>query len=245
MATHETALPASPSTSLLQEKTSGPAKHPIGDPIPGCQPHARPALTADQQARYDWLLARAKSWTSIPAHTKGKTDADTGPPTDDEVEWLTRECLLRYLRATKWHQKQAEVRLLDTLAWRREYGVAALTAAHISPENETGKQLLLGFDREARPLHFLSPPRQNTDPSPRQVQHLVFMVERVIDLMPAGQESLTLLINFKSNNARKNTAPGLGTARECLHILQTHYPERLGKALIINGRRSPSPACPS
>ena len=205
-------------------------QRPLPSPTASSAPPERPALTADQQAKYDWLLEQARAWTEIkPAK------AASGPPTDDERLWLTRECLLRYLRATKWHQKEAEKRLLDTLAWRRDYGVDALTAEHISPENETGKQILLGYDKQGRPCHYLNPGRQNTEPSPRQVQHLVFMVERVIDLMPARQETLALLINFKTSKTRSNTAPGIGQGREVLHILQTHYPERLGKALIING----------
>jgi hypothetical protein len=225
--------------TAVQEKGSGPVKVPLPAPLPGCRPKEQAALTADQQAKYDWLLAQVKSWTSIPSTTaggKGKSEAGVAPLSDSEKQWLTRECLLRYLKATKWHQKESEKRLLDTLAWRREYGVeTALTPEHISPENETGKQILVGYDNEGHPCHYLNPGRQNTEPSPRQVQHLVFMLERVIDLMPPGQEKLALLINFKSSKSRTNTAPGIGLAREVLHILQTHYPERLGKALIING----------
>lgn len=211
------------------EKAAGPLKTPLAFPTSSSHPKERPTLTAEQQQKYDWLLEQVKAWTEIPS-TKGKA----GPLTDSERFWLTKECLLRYLRATKWHEKDAEKRLLETLTWRREYGVEELTADHISPENETGKQILLGYDKEARVCHYLNPGRQNTDPSPRQVQHLVYMVERVIDLMPPGQETLALLINFKQSKSRSNTAPGLGLARECLHILQHHYPERLGKALIIN-----------
>src|SRR5690606_38808599 len=118
-----------------------------------------------------------------------------------------------------------------------EFGVAELTAEHISHENETGKQVLVGFDKDGRPCHYLNPARQNTDPSPKQVEHLVYMMERVMELMPPGQECLALLINFKQGKGRKNTAPGIGMAREVLNILQMHYPERLGRALIVNGTR--------
>ncbi len=220
---------AQPAVDAVLEKTAGPLKTPLPAPTPDSRPKERAVLTPEQQQKFDWLLEQAKAWAEIPS-TKGKA----GPLTDAERFWLTRDCLLRYLRATKWHEKEAERRLLETLTWRREYGVEDLTADHISPENETGKQITVGYDKEARVCHYLNPGRQNTDPSPRQVQHLVFMVERVIDIMPAGQETLALLINFKQSKSRSNTAPGIGLAREVLHILQHHYPERLGKALIIN-----------
>jgi hypothetical protein len=193
-----------------------------------------PALTADQQSKYQLLLDTVKTWVEIPStHGKG------GPITDSEKLWLTRECLLRFLRAVKWHEKAAEKRLLETLTWRREYGVEGHTSDHVSPENETGKQIILGYDTHGRPCLYLNPGRQNTEVSPRQVEHLVFMVERVIDLMPVQQETLSLLINFKQSKSRSNTAPGIGQGREVLHILQTHYPERLGRAFIINSKKTP------
>ncbi len=214
----------------LQEKVAGPQRTPIAAPTEASRPATRPALTEAQQAKYDWLLKESAGWDEIRSE-KGKG----GPLSDAERMWLTRECLLRYLRATKWHEKESAKRLLETLGWRRDYGVEDLTAEHISPENETGKQLVLGYDKQARACLYLNPGRQNTEPSPRQVQHLVFMVERIIDLMPPQQETLALLINFKQSKHRSNTAPGLAQGREVLHILQTHYPERLGRALIING----------
>lgn len=223
-----------PSVSSSKDAASLPNKAqkvPITTPVASVTVPTPAALTADQETKYNELLAIAKEWKEIPSTTD-----KAGPITDDEIFWLTRECLLRYLRATKWNVSEASKRLLATLTWRREYGVESFTGDHISPENETGKQIIIGYDIAARPCHYLNPGRQNTEPSPRQVQHLVFMVERVIDLMVPGQETLALLINFKKGEKRSNTAPGIGQGREVLNILQTHYPERLGRALIINSK---------
>lgn len=52
-------------------------------------------------------------------------------------------------------------------------------------------------------------------------------------MMPQGVETLDLLVDFKHSSSSKN--PSAGTGIQVLHILQTHYPERLGKALVING----------
>jgi hypothetical protein len=231
--TNSTPLSTQPSSvaASLREKPTGIRKTPLVDPHESAELPPPPELTADQQSKYETLLKEVESWKEIPS-TKGKE----GPVTEGEIMWLTRECLLRYLRATKWSTADAAKRLLGTLTWRREYGVESLTGDYISPENETGKQFICGYDIAGRPCHYMNPGRQNTEPSPRQVQHLVFTVERVIDLMIPGQETLTLLINFKSSKSRSNTAPGIGQGREVLNILQTHYPERLGRALIINGK---------
>ena len=49
--------------------------------------------------------------------------------------------------------------------------------------------------------------------------------------MPAGQETLSLLINYKGSMSKN---PSLATGRSALSILQTHYPERLGRAMMVN-----------
>lgn len=230
MAAAGTSTPPS-NLSVLDEKRDGSLSVPLETPPATSTPISNPSLTPQQQSKYDWLLEKVRSWTEIPS-AKGKN----GPLTDNEKIWLTKESLLRYLRATKWDQNEAEKRLLETLTWRREYGVEDLTADYIEPENETGKQVIVGFDKQGRPCHYLNPGRQNTEVTPRQVQHVVFMLERVIDLIPAEQEKICLLIDFKTGPKRTNTAPGIGQGREVLNILQTHYPERLGRALIVNGK---------
>ncbi|KAK8067119.1 CRAL/TRIO domain-containing protein [Apiospora hydei] len=220
----------------MAEKASvGPMKVPFQNATAQNQPVDKVILNEEQQKKYEALLEQVKTWTEVPS-SKGKegTEDKGGPLTDDEKYWLTRECLLRYLRAVKWNEKDAEKRLMETLTWRREFGVEELTADHISPENETGKQLILGWDKNGRTCQYLSPGRQNTDVSPRQTQHLVYMLERSLELMPPGQEKVALLINMKASKNRSNTAPGISQGREVLSILQTHYPERLGRALIIN-----------
>ncbi|OAA45366.1 CRAL/TRIO domain protein [Cordyceps fumosorosea ARSEF 2679] len=210
---------------------SAPRKTPILAPTPDSKPPARAELTPDQTAKYETLLTKARSWTEV---TCDKEKDKSGPLTDRERAWLTRDCLRRYLRATKWNVDDAAKRLQATLGWRREYGLDGFTPDYISPEQETGKQIIVGYDKMGRPCQYLNPGRQNTDASPRQIHHLFYMMERVTDMMPAGVEQLSLLINFKQTKNRQNTSVPVSTAREVIHILQHHYPERLGKALIIN-----------
>ncbi|KAM4066494.1 CRAL/TRIO domain-containing protein [Hirsutella rhossiliensis] len=216
---------------MSDQAPAAPRKTPLEAPTADSEPAPRPELTEDHKSKYEALLGRVKGFAEV---TCAKEKDKSGPLTDRERLWLTRECLLRYLRATKWSVDESAKRLLSTLAWRREYGLDDFTAEYISPEQETGKQIIAGFDRLGRPCQYLNPGRQNTDASPRQIHHLFYMVERVTDMMPPGVETLSLLINFKPSKQRQNTSVPVSTAREVLNILQNHYPERLGKALIIN-----------
>jgi hypothetical protein len=95
-----------------------------------------------------------------------------------------------------------------------------------------GKQVALGYDNEGRPCLYLLPNKQNTKNSPKQVEHLVYMLERTLDISPPGQETLALLIDFRNSSA--GSQPSIGTGRQVLNILQNHYPERLGRALITH-----------
>lgn len=208
---------------LPTSSKDGPVKTPFGQPLPTSKPTPRAPYTPDQLKKYDSLLSRVSSWTEI---------KDT-PIQDHERMFCTRECLFRYLRATSWKVDQAETRLQNTLIWRREYGTdTKLTPEYISPENETGKQVILGWDNEGRPCQYLRPSKQNTQRSDRQIEHLVYMLERTINLMPAGQETLSLLINFAET--KQGQGATLKQGQQTLSILQNHYPERLGRALVAN-----------
>ncbi|KAM3541314.1 hypothetical protein ARSEF1564_005745 [Beauveria bassiana] len=121
-------------------------------PTPGSKPYPRPKLSPDQEVKYKTLLSEVMSWTII---TCDSDISESGPITSRERIWLTRECLLRYLRATKWSIDEAVKRIQATLVWRREYGLDDLTPEFLSPEQETGKQIILGPEPTANPAFIL------------------------------------------------------------------------------------------
>ncbi|KAG6909051.1 hypothetical protein DXG01_002203 [Tephrocybe rancida] len=192
-----------------------------------CDTDPRAILTDAEQSMYDEVL---KHFSDPAYSTPGIKEK--GELTEAEKFWLSRECLLRYLRAVKWKSTAAAIlRLEATLKWRREYGIYdVVSTSHVEPEAVTGKQVLFGYDVRGRPGLYLFPSRQNTEEPTRQIQFTVWMLERTIDLMNPGVEALALLINY--GDKAKN--PSLSVARTVLNILQDHYPERLGAALILN-----------
>ncbi|KIX08502.1 uncharacterized protein Z518_03158 [Rhinocladiella mackenziei CBS 650.93] len=233
MASETENLPAPSSSNpskLPRTSADGLIKKPLAEPLETSKPVPRPALSTDQEAKYATLLKNVSAWTEIPESSA--RGSKTTPLTESEQMFMTRECLLRYLRATNWNVAQAETRLKNTLVWRREYGLEKHTKDYISIENATGKQVILGWDNHGRTCLYLRPSKQNTERSDRQIQHLVFMLERTIDLMPPGQETLALLINFAETKSGQGAT--LSQGKQTLNILQNHYPERLGRALVTN-----------
>lgn len=141
------------------------------------------------------------------------------------------------MRAIKWSSvKEGIDRVEGTLKWRREFGVWDLSAeelkvevrssipftAHASHVHQslTGKEIIYGYDTDRRPALYLLPSRQNTEESHRQIEFLVWMLERTLDLAGPGVETLSLMINY--SDRAKN--PSFATSRTVLNILQTHYP---------------------
>ncbi|TFY66799.1 hypothetical protein EVG20_g4284 [Dentipellis fragilis] len=202
-------------------------------PPPLPEGETRPGeLTPAQEEMYAKVLAHFDDAEyRLPSEGKSKEeDKEKGELSEDEKFWLSRECLLRYLRATKWHVGQSIERLEGTLKWRHEFGLWDMTPAHVEPECVTGKEIVFGYDTQRRPALYMIPSRQNTTESPRQIEFAVFMLERALDLAGPGVESIVLMINFGD----RGKSPTFATSRTVLNILQSHYPERLGAALILN-----------
>ncbi|CCD25734.1 phosphatidylinositol transporter NDAI_0F04160 [Naumovozyma dairenensis CBS 421] len=220
------------------------------------KPTPFPKITKEQNVLYRQVLKHFQDENlKLPLNTNDLNNNSTADSTTSssiglkplgpwEKFWLSRECILRYLRATKWNPTHAIKNLTETLVWRREIGLTydsndpnQLTPDKIAVENETGKEFLLGFDNAKRPLFYMKNGRQNTEPSFRQVQQLIFMMEAAVSLTPQGVEKITVLVDFKAYKEPgiiTDKAPPISIARACLNVMQNHYPERLAKCVLIN-----------
>ncbi|GCF00942.1 hypothetical protein ZYGM_001160 [Zygosaccharomyces mellis] len=191
---------------------------------------------------YKTILAHFQNENlQIPINTSSKKLLTLVP---EEKFWLTRECMLRYLKGNKGNVQAAIEKLEETLVWRREVGLTVvrkdtkpLDSDLVSPENETGKEVILGFDQKGRPLLYMKNGRQNTEPSFRQVQLLIYIMEAATTFCPQGVESLTVLIDFKHYKEPgiiSDKMPPMSISKLSLNVMQNHYPERLGQGILIN-----------
>src|SRR5271156_1102410 len=116
-------------------------KLPFDKPSPLSTISTRGELSAQEQAKYDDVLAHMKGLKDLPVSSNKKV-TERRELSDLEKYWLSRECLLRYLRATKWNVVEAKKRLEGSIVWRREYGTDNLTAELIEPEELSPLTLL-------------------------------------------------------------------------------------------------------
>ncbi|KAH7915732.1 CRAL TRIO domain-containing protein [Hygrophoropsis aurantiaca] len=184
--------------------------------------------TEEQQAQISALRE-----VSYPLYAQSIQLPESDPYHVWEARWLNKpDTMPRYMRAAKWKYPDAQKRIKGTMEWRRDFKPELIVPDEVKIESETGKIILNGFDKDGRPILYMRPGRENTETGPRQLRHLVWCLERAKDFMPPGQESLVIIVDYKSTTLRTN--PSISVARKVLTILQQHYVETLGRAIVVN-----------
>ncbi|KAI9291979.1 CRAL/TRIO domain-containing protein, partial [Neoconidiobolus thromboides FSU 785] len=146
--------------------------------------------------------------------------------------FINDPCLLRYLRANRWSLTNSLSGLKSTMNWRQEFAVTEMKPEEFYTEGATGKIYCNGYDNDNRPIIIMNPSAQNTNDSKAHIRFTVFSIETAIKMLPNDMEKLTIIIDLR-NYALKHSV-SLSEAKEVLTILSSHYPERLGRAFIVD-----------
>lgn len=140
--------------------------------------------------------------------------------------------IARHLRAQNWNVKKATKMLKETLKWRAEYKPEEIRWDEIANEAETGKIYRSNYvDKYGRAVLVMRPSCQNTKSTKGQIRYLVYCMENAILNLPPHQEQMVWLIDFQGFNLSHISVK---VTRETAHVLQDHYPERLGLAILYN-----------
>ncbi|KAL5982133.1 hypothetical protein ACLOJK_016202 [Asimina triloba] len=146
--------------------------------------------------------------------------------------YCSDESISRYLRARNWNVKKATKMLKDTLKWRIECKPEEIRWDDIAHEAETGKIYRSDYvDKYGRTVLIMRPSCQNTKSTTGQIRYLVYCMENAILNLPPDQEQMVWLIDFQGFNLSHISVK---VTRETAHVLQDHYPERLGLAILYN-----------
>ncbi|KAM7259001.1 hypothetical protein ACFE04_014742 [Oxalis oulophora] len=140
--------------------------------------------------------------------------------------------LARYLRARNWHVKKATKMLKATIKWRATYKPEEIRWEEVANEAETGKIYRTNYvDKLGRTVLIMRPSCQNSKSIKEQIRYLVYCMENAVMNLPPEQETMVWLIDFCGYNLSNIS---LKVTQETINVLQDHYPERLGLAVLYN-----------
>ncbi|XP_039033216.1 phosphatidylinositol transfer protein 3-like isoform X1 [Hibiscus syriacus] len=155
-----------------------------------------------------------------------------GPLPEKLAIYCSDAAIARYLRARNWNVKKASKMLKETLKWRAEYKPEEIRWEEVAREAETGKIYRSNYiDKHGRTVLVMRPSCQNSKSTKGQIRYLVYCMENAILNLPAYQEQMVWLIDFNGFNLSHISVK---VTRETAHVLQEHYPERLGVAILYN-----------
>ncbi|XP_062099360.1 uncharacterized protein LOC133805248 [Humulus lupulus] len=155
-----------------------------------------------------------------------------GPLPDKLSIYCSDASICRYLRARNWNVKKATKMLKDTLKWRSEYKPEEIRWEEVAHEAETGKIYRSNYiDKHGRTVLVMRPSFENSKSTKGQIRYLVYCMENAILNLPQDQEQMVWLIDFQGFNLSHISVK---VTRETAHVLQDHYPERLGLAILYN-----------
>ncbi|TVU34607.1 hypothetical protein EJB05_16444 [Eragrostis curvula] len=170
-------------------------------------------------------------------------------PQAKEVDNLT---LRRFLRARDHNVDKASAMFLKFLRWRKEVAPNGYVPEElVRRELSQDKACMGGFDRTGRPVLVAFPARHysaNRDMAEFKSKHVVhlhdpvasrsscadfviYFFDKICARIPRGQEKFLCIVDFKGWGYSNCDVRAYIAAIE---IMQNYYPERLGKALMIN-----------
>lgn len=155
-----------------------------------------------------------------------------GPIADKLPVLCSDASILRYLKARNWNTKKANKMLKETLKWRLEYKPEKIIWEDIAQEAKTGKIYRANYtDKQGRTVLVMRPSSQNTESTTGQIRYLVYCMEHAILSSNSTDGYMVWLIDFHGWNT---SCLSMKVTRDTAHVLQNHYPERLGLAILYN-----------
>lgn len=147
---------------------------------------------------------------------------------------LDDKCLLRYLRARDWNLDKSSKMLFETLTWRKSFRPHEITAESMKGIFDLGGLYRNGHDKFSRPVVYIKPGAYNPYSAEQRIKYLVWVLESSIQDMEEEVEKLTWVIDFSEYGKGTHSPNGRVVAQNSLHVLQNHYPERLGSLFVVN-----------
>ncbi|KAK3282121.1 hypothetical protein CYMTET_10127 [Cymbomonas tetramitiformis] len=148
----------------------------------------------------------------------------------------------RWLRAYENNVDKASAALSDYVQWRElkpqygvQEGVSGITSSVVESETRSGKAIILGLDKEKRPLILVR--AQFHDPNSTEFNldtftcFCIHTLSKAVEMMAPPTTSMTII--FDLDNITLNNLD-MQAVKRLIYLLTKFYPERLGQCLILN-----------
>lgn len=162
------------------------------------------------------------------AHLKATFPAGSVDPAD--ADFLCDQTYLCYARGFEANVDKAQKMLAATLQWRKEYKPYAITIKDVELAMQKGTQVCGGRCREGRPVLCMTVAVPNPCDAATRTKQLVYILET---FRRKGYRDITWVADFGQMGKHKRDPYSKETRKQAMHILQSHYPERLGRMLVI------------
>ncbi|CAF0711943.1 unnamed protein product [Adineta steineri] len=145
--------------------------------------------------------------------------------------------ILRWLRSRKWDVNASVHQMIETMKWRRDWGVQELVAkgerAISQDEISTNKTYFMGHDKMGRPVCCIHPKEHIKGQFPHEYSEklTVFCVETYRKLLQPPIESVTVIFDMAGCETKNMDFHQI---KFLIHLLDNYYPDSLGLILIVN-----------
>ncbi|CAK8542950.1 unnamed protein product [Lathyrus sativus] len=155
-----------------------------------------------------------------------------GPVADKFPTICSDASVLRFLRARNYNTMKAAKMLRGTIKWRLEFKPEKILWDDIAKEALKGRLYRADYlDKQGRVVFVIKAGLQTPSLAMVQIKYLVYCMENAISNLPSTQEQMVWLIDFQGWST---SCISLKVTRDTAQVLQNHYPERLGLAVLYN-----------
>lgn len=147
-----------------------------------------------------------------------------------EERFCDNWCCLRYFVARSYDINKAFAMLEKSVKWRKETGADEWECDACKQDPNGHMSQFVGWDKEFRPVLFMSMRWGPERKAP--LRHMVAAFNHLIKMMPVGIEKWVCMTDFATYSHLRDGKPSMGLS--VIRTIQDHYPERLGKMIIIN-----------
>ena len=151
-----------------------------------------------------------------------------------ELSFAADEMVVRFLRARDLDVSRATEMLMAHQPWREQWKPETITIADLPNSMPSGCWRFAGYDRRGRPVTSIR--TSLWDPSQysleEYVRYIAFFAERATHLYPPGVSQSVYVFDLRG--WKLSHAAYFSYIRQLVELNQTHNPERLGAAFLVN-----------